>query len=506
MAIRILGISASLRNARRGKGNELLVEDLLKIPDQSALQAYLKEQSGIHLENFVQAGRQEKKPFNELYRNLSKLGGKRGLSNSETALAAALWAAAELDCEIRHISLSEYFKEDESRTGVELDRLKQELREADGIILSGPVYFGDRGSLAQSLLSLMRSDTALARDLESKVYAGIAVGAKRNGGQETTLIYQLWDMLQSGLLGVGNDSETTSQYGGTGHAGDIGTMHEDSYGIETSLGTGRRIARVTQLMAAGRESVLNAKLNLAFWILQDRDHFAMEHIARWARQLPQDSVDVKIINIAEQNVYRCIACDICPTHVDVDESYRCIIKNKKDDISELHDDLIAADAIVPVYYGCLSRDGVLRNYQKFIERTRYLRRGDYVFSDALVAPLVIEELGSAENMQIRMLTSMLRHHTVAYAPITVYEQGGQFLNEEDAVARIMRFAEVAKVLSEGRIQLNSSDVYLRYNPVGYVYSQKKEKEDETTDRRKRAMDARRNRFEKIRSAAETAKA
>ena len=38
------------------------------------------------------------------------------------------------------------------------------------------------------------------------------------------MIYQLHDMMDLGFLGVGNDYETTSQYGGTGHAGDIGTM------------------------------------------------------------------------------------------------------------------------------------------------------------------------------------------------------------------------------------------------------------------------------------------
>ena len=61
------------------------------------------------------------------------------------------------------------------------------------------------------------------------------------------------DMLNLGLLTVGNDSETTSQYGGTGLAGDIGTMPQDDYGLETAMGTGRRIARMIKMIHIGEK-------------------------------------------------------------------------------------------------------------------------------------------------------------------------------------------------------------------------------------------------------------
>ena len=127
-------------------------------------------------------------------------------------------------------------------TNKNLDQLKEKLINADGLIVSGPVYFGDRGSLSQSFLELIQRDLELQDAVSGKLYAGIAVGAKRNGGQETTLIYQLFDFLSLGMLGVGNDSDTTAQYGGTGLAGDVGTMHADDYGLATSIGTGRRIS------------------------------------------------------------------------------------------------------------------------------------------------------------------------------------------------------------------------------------------------------------------------
>ena len=500
MATKILGISASLRNARRNKGNNLLVEDLIDIKSKSELIAYLKEHASIHLNHFVELGRKENKPFDELYKKVRSLKGIKGLSNSEVALASALWAARQIGADIECVSLSEYFSE--HGAGTHIDELKNKLLEADGIILSTPVYFGDRGSLSQSLFTMIKNDPELLKKLKQKVYAGLAVGAKRNGGQETTLMYQLWDMLTCGLLGVGNDSETTSQYGGTGLAGDIGTMPEDNYGIDTCMGTGRRIARVVGMLQAGKERTLNRKPKVAFWVLQDNNAQALEYTKNLAAKF-SDKIETKIMNIAGNEIFRCLACDICPTHVDIDDEYRCIIKNKNDDISELHPDLIEADAIVPVYYSCKDREGIIRNYQKFIERTRYLRRGDYVLSDAVISPLVIEEIGANENMQIRMLTSMIRHHTVATAPITAYLHKGAYLNEDEVHEHFQDFIAATAKVSSGRLIVNSSNVdHLKYNPVGYVFSNEKDKEDEKLKLRKKMIENRKEKYQKTLDSVE----
>ena len=48
-------------------------------------------------------------------------------------------------------------------------------------------------------------------------------GAKRNGGQETALIYQLVDFINLGMLGAGNDSQRLS---GTIVAGDVSNGRE----------------------------------------------------------------------------------------------------------------------------------------------------------------------------------------------------------------------------------------------------------------------------------------
>ena len=70
MGITVLGISASLRNARRGRGNKKLVEELLAIESEEDLRAYLTDQAAIHLEHFVEAGRKDGIAFDQMYKNL----------------------------------------------------------------------------------------------------------------------------------------------------------------------------------------------------------------------------------------------------------------------------------------------------------------------------------------------------------------------------------------------------------------------------------------------------
>ncbi len=85
---RLLGIAASLRNARWGAGKRALLDQIVALSDKEALLCFLSRESELHLENFVNAGRNEGRDFNEIYANLKKSNGEVGLSNSEVALAA----------------------------------------------------------------------------------------------------------------------------------------------------------------------------------------------------------------------------------------------------------------------------------------------------------------------------------------------------------------------------------------------------------------------------------
>ena len=361
----LVGVAASLRNARWGAGNRGLIDQLSAISSKEALFSFLTRESALHLENFIAAGRKDGKAFTEIYANLRKSNGEVGLSNTEVALAAALWAAQREGVAIDHLSLTEYFTANNEIRNPE--ELRRRIMQADGLLISGPVYFGDRGSLAESLVDFIASDPQLTKSADGKLYAGIAVGAKRNGGQETTLIYQMLDMVELGFLAVGNDHETTAQYGGTGHAGDVGTMHKDSYGLDTSLGAGRRMARVLKTNSGGHQ--LSKVPRVLFIVLRESNGLALrevnELVGRFGGRL-----EATILDVTKANVKRCIACDICPTHIDVDESYRCIIRSKTDDFDSFHERLLHHDLIVPIVAAVRNRASISSNYQSFIERTR----------------------------------------------------------------------------------------------------------------------------------------
>jgi multimeric flavodoxin WrbA len=457
----------------------------------------LNDQARIRLDDFVAAGRSESLSFDQIYQNLKSLRSDQGLSNSEVVLAAGLWGAYQLGCDIEHVGLSQHFPANSTK-GSDLEGLKARLMAADAILLSTPVYFGDRSSVAHDLIELMRSDSEITEAMRGKVCAGISVGAKRNGGQETSLIYQLLDLTGIGMLGVGNDSDTTSQYGGTAHAGDVGTVGRDEYGLNTSVGAGKRIGHVAGILKAAQTATLSGRLRVQIWLLQDCRGEALQElnqIVEFLTSMPQPQIEVTLLDLTESEIHRCIACDICPTHVGNDEEYRCIVHRGTDALVLNHDRFLEPDVIIVAAHSPIDRAQLKSSYQRFMERTRYLRRGDYVLSDVVVAPLIFEELGSKENLHLRILTSMLRHHTIMTHPIIQYIQDGQVLNRQSVHRDLEDLVFRAAQVTTGRCVLaNREPPVTHYNPVGYVLSTAKDKESATIQRRELAVAARNHRM------------
>jgi multimeric flavodoxin WrbA len=480
--ISILGLSGSLRNARFRVGSRSLATELACIENEKALASYLVEQTRIRADDFLEAGLASGAPFDEVYQALQKKRFERGLSNSEAATAAALWAAHHQGADISHIALAEHFPPNGPvREG---ERLAEALRAADGIIVSSPVYFGDRGSLVQALFEFIASDANLKRDMAGKIYGGLAVGAKRNGGQETTLIYQMLDMLNMGVLAVGNGHETTAQYGGTAKAGDVGTFAADQYGLETCIGTGRRVARAARMKALNRDGIaLNGKLSIHLWLVQDsEDGRGLRYFQDWAKDLvAQDpAVNVRIFDAVNDEVVRCIACEVCPTRLGNARDYRCIITSADDFFVKHHAEMLDADAILIAAYSPEDRSRIKSVYQQFIERTRYLRRDNYVFEDLLVAPFVVSHIEARQSLHIRMATSMIRHHTILNRPIIAFESDGRLINEAAVARDSKHFIARSRELSVGRYLQSKAET--EYRPVGYQISAAKWLEERASGR------------------------
>lgn len=474
----LLGISASLRNARFGRGNDALIREIMSLEDWQSLKEWLSAQTKIRFQDFVDAGRAENQPFDQMYAKLRRLRGERGLSNSEAGIAAALWGAKQEGATIRHLSLAQHFPMNGDPK--DLEGLRDAFLNADAIILSSPVYFGDRGSLAQSLIEFIAGDPELSEKCRGKVFAGIAVGAKRNGGQETALIYQMLDMVNLDFLAVGNSSETTSQYGGTTVAGDVGTAHKDDEGLETAVGTGQRAARTAALLdlSRGAQISLHGPLNVQLWLLQDDlAGSGAAFFRNWAREVSVGgSIDASVLDVTRETVTRCIACDVCPTDVGPREQYRCIIKSPDDFFAAYHDKIIEADAVLLCAYSPRDRAALTSVYQQFIERTRYLRRDNYVFTDLLMAPFVVSELSARQNLHLRMLTSTVRHHTVLHHPLIAMMHEGRLLDEDGLRKTGDSFLAQARQLTLGRY-LRGLPEDVVYHPKGYEISAAKARLD-----------------------------
>jgi len=488
--LKVLGISASLRNIRHGEGPLSLVDDLNKIPTQDQLLEYLNNHANKCSRTSFD-GQYKHAKSSVIYESLRKQP-VYNMSNSEILLAAGLWGAKNKGTEIGHVSLAEYFPDQRPESRY-LNLLTEKVREADAILLSGPVYFGDRSSLAHDFMQMLRRNPELVKD---KLFAGIAVGAKRNGGQETSLIYQIMDFINLGMLGVGNDAGTTAQYGGTGHAGDIGSAAKDEYGINTSIGTGNRIAQVLKLKKFTENIGLKDKVKIGIIILQDVEQRARHFVEK--QILASDlgnKADFKFFYFVREQVQRCIGCDICPTTIDKDEVYRCIVQDEEDLFVRHHKMIVDMDAILLGGYSPESYDDITSVYQSFIERTRYLRRGDYVFTNRLVAPLIFQETGSREDLQIRIITSMIRHHTIVHKPILFNIHGGELIGLHNSHRDLNGFIEKASSLTTGRILYGSNkESASNYLPLGYKSQTESDNTPENVRRREETIETRRENY------------
>lgn len=486
--MKILGLSASLRDKRHGEGSGFLVDDIENVSSKKHLMKYLENQAQFSLSEYIEAGRKENQPFDVIYRNLKRLPGTSGLSNSEIFLTAALWGAKNNGAEIEHVSLSNYFGKKHPSDG-NYEDLIHKVKMADGIILSGPVYFGDRSSLAHDFLQLLRGTV---NELDNKIFAGVTVGAKRNGGQETCLIYKMIDFINLGFLGVGNDAATTAQYGGTGHAGEVGAGARDEYGIKTAIGTGNRVAQVLKLIKYSDQYQLIDKPKIGIFILQDVDSktkYLIEKIISESQLA--DIASFKLFYFPEEFVRKCIACDICPKTIGNDEDYRCIIKDRNDLFVKHHGEIIDLDALLIGGYSPYQYANLKTIYQVFMERTRYIRRSDYIYSNRLISPFVFQEIGSRENFHTRILTSFIRHHTIIHKPILFNVQDGNFFNFNESLSNLKSFVHMASKLTVGRIRYNcNEESYTNYMPFGYTLSTERDREPATITKRATNMEMR----------------
>ena len=120
----------------------------------------------------------------------------------------------------------------------DMQELTEKVKNADGVIMSSPVYFGDMTGLAKSFIDRLRP-LRNVHAFKYKVCGAISTGGFRNGGQETT-IHSIYDffLIQGGIV-VGDD-RPTAHFGATG----VGNTSEDEIAITTCKHLANRMVDV----------------------------------------------------------------------------------------------------------------------------------------------------------------------------------------------------------------------------------------------------------------------
>lgn len=345
---------------------------------------------------------------------------------------------------------------------VAFEELQNALDSAKGVILSTPVYFGDRSSVANKFLQI----ASVQNRMHNKIYGVVSVGAKRNGGQETCNVYSLYEMLNHRALCVGNGMPT-SQYGGTAVGGDKGSVCNDDWGLHTGFGTGERVAHVSEILRQGIASTNNkVEVNITFILAMDtNDRRVRKHIDQLIEQCQKHFPHVKfsVLNLLKYNIFRCLGCKKCPYNKN-EKDPKCIIRDPEDSLEEIRNVLSDIDGFIVCGVNPVEINEMITRYQVFTERMRFIRRNDYELSNKIVAGLCYHQFGGTVNPihSIKVMTSYIRHNTIIHRPIEIFEYKYKVL--DSWLSCLKDFCKNASIIKTGRIKHVAPQAV--YNPYG----------------------------------------
>ena len=113
----------------------------------------------------------------------------------------------------------------------------QDLKEAGGIVIGSPTYYG---LMAAEVKQLFDRSSEVRGDLEGKVGAAFTSSASFEGGNQTTLLSILNAMLIHAMIVIGDPMESG------GHYGAIAVGEPGSEALQTARLLGSRVAMLAQ--------------------------------------------------------------------------------------------------------------------------------------------------------------------------------------------------------------------------------------------------------------------
>jgi multimeric flavodoxin WrbA len=134
--------------------------------------------------------------------------------------------------------------------------LYEKVLKADGFVFASPVYAMNMTPQLSAFFSRLRPlHDETGGKLRNRIATGIAVGGKRNGGQENTISNIIHACMTRGIVYIGGEPGFYS--GAMIWSRDKGAdwVQDDPVGLDALLHSGRRIAYWTRLVAAGKGAV-----------------------------------------------------------------------------------------------------------------------------------------------------------------------------------------------------------------------------------------------------------
>ncbi len=132
----------------------------------------------------------------------------------------------------------------DSDVDAELKRIeeveKDELKELDGLVIGSPTYYGNP---APEINEFFERTNSIRGDLDKVVGAAFSSSYHRAGGNETTLISILEQMLVHNMVVVGDPIRTGGHYGAVSVGNEV-----DEQSKEEAFELGKRVANVVHRM------------------------------------------------------------------------------------------------------------------------------------------------------------------------------------------------------------------------------------------------------------------
>ena len=134
----------------------------------------------------------------------------------------------------------------------DMPMVKQNLEEADSVILAAPSYFGGVPGVMKNMMDRTRSLKMDGTRLKDRVCSALSLSGLRHGGAEQVAEHLIRFGLMHGMVVVGGvgDSVSEGHFGIASLQGDEGWRRAtgDALALKNARGVGRRVAEVARAL------------------------------------------------------------------------------------------------------------------------------------------------------------------------------------------------------------------------------------------------------------------